>query len=106
MNVSTTPDFRKVDIPTKDDSVPPFRDLGILSHQPRMNIRLFTHRTTRLNPNLFPEVQKRMGDRRRDRSEGKSVGHREGRREEQRTVLFVFRHVECRVLVDDLRDVV
>ena len=45
---------------TKDGRIPPGRHLRVAAHEASVNVRLLVKRTTRLNPNLLPEVQDRV----------------------------------------------
>ena len=66
-----------VDPLTENTRIPPFGYLPVHRHQPCVNIRLFMHRTPRLDPDLFTEVEEGMCESRGDRSERKTVGNGE-----------------------------
>ncbi len=71
-----------------------------------MDVGLLVHRSTRLSPDLLPEVQERVRERRRNAREREPIRDCERRREEERRVIVVLLEVDSRVRVEDLRDVV
>lgn len=90
----------------EDDGVPPLGHLGVSRHEPCVNIRLFVHRSARLRPDLFAEVEEGMRERSGDGREGETVRYGEGRRDEERTVCRVGFLIEGRVRVYDLLNIV
>jgi hypothetical protein len=90
----------------EDGGVPPLRNLGVLGHQTSMDIRLLTHRTPRLDPNLLAEVQKRMSESGSDRGKRQAVSYSKGGGQEEGAVSLVCCQVERRIWIDDGRDVV
>ena len=71
-----------------------------------MDIRLLMQRASRLNPDLFPEVQERMHQCRRDAREAEAIRDCECRGEEKRAVLLIFVEIKCGIARQNLRDVV
>lgn len=70
---------------TEDDSIPPFRDLGVVRHQASVNISLFVHSLARLSPDLLAEVQatkkKRQKTAHTDADDDDLQSVRQGRRD-------------------------
>jgi len=91
---------------TKDDGIPPLRDLWVPTHQPGVDVRLLAQTPAALNPDLLAEVENGVHDCGGDRSERKTVRQREDGGKEQRRVGFVLLDIDSRIRCKNTGDVV
>ena len=61
------------EVDRENDCIPTSRDLTIVRHQFSVDVRLFPQRTSKVDPDRFPEVQYRVHDGCCNGSEGKSI---------------------------------
>ena len=73
----------------EDKAVPPLRHLGVFGHQTSVDIRLFIHRTARLDPDLFAEEKESMGEGGGDRGKRQTVRKGECSGQEEGTISLV-----------------
>lgn len=108
---------------TKYNGVPPLRNLRIMGHESRMDIRLLMHSTSTLRVNLFSKVQatqiisiysrtkrhiysQSMCQRCCNTSKRETIRYGKRRRNEQRAVGFVCLFVESRIGAENARDII
>jgi len=78
----------------ENDRVPPFGDLLVLAHEAGVDIWLFTHGATGLDPNLLTVIEEGVSEGGSDGSEGETVSDSECSREVQGRISFIFRFIE------------
>lgn len=71
-----------------------------------MNVWLFAETATSLNPYLFTEIKQSVDESRRDTGKAESIAKRKCRGQEERRVSFVFFKVNCKIGLEDSRNVI